>query len=78
MLPPLRKLPQMVPGVLVVDIGIAQKLLHRPDADFPPADRQQPKARMRRSKTSPATGCGWCRPIPRAISNASPTAFISI
>jgi putative ABC transport system permease protein len=30
-LPPLRKLPQMVPGVLVVDIGIAQHLLHRPD-----------------------------------------------
>ena len=30
-LPPLRKLPQMVPGVLVVDIGIAQNLLHRPD-----------------------------------------------
>jgi putative ABC transport system permease protein len=30
-LPPLRKLPQMVPGVLVVDIGVAQNLLHRPD-----------------------------------------------
>ncbi|HEY3790225.1 MAG TPA: ABC transporter permease [Bradyrhizobium sp.] len=31
LLPPLRKLPQMVPGVLVVDIGIAQKLLNRPE-----------------------------------------------
>jgi putative ABC transport system permease protein len=31
LLPPLRKVPQMVPGVLVVDIGIAQNLLHRPD-----------------------------------------------
>ena len=30
MLPPLHKVPQMVPGVLVVDIGIAQNLLHRP------------------------------------------------
>jgi putative ABC transport system permease protein len=30
-LPPLHTSPQMVPGVLVVDIGIAQKLLHRPD-----------------------------------------------
>ena len=30
MLPPLRKVPQMVPGVLVVDIGIAQTLLQRP------------------------------------------------
>ncbi|MBU6456989.1 MAG: ABC transporter permease [Bradyrhizobium sp.] len=30
-LPPLRKVPQMVPGVLVVDIGIAQNLLRRPD-----------------------------------------------
>ena len=30
-LPPLRKVPQMVPGVLVVDIGIAQSLLRRPD-----------------------------------------------
>jgi putative ABC transport system permease protein len=29
-LPPLHSLPQMVPGVLVVDIGIAQKLLNRP------------------------------------------------
>jgi putative ABC transport system permease protein len=29
-LPPLRKIPQMVPGVLVVDIGIAQQLLNRP------------------------------------------------
>src|ERR1700754_1062190 len=30
-LPPLRAQPQMVPGVLVVDIGIAQRLLNRPD-----------------------------------------------
>ncbi|MBU6463445.1 MAG: ABC transporter permease [Bradyrhizobium sp.] len=30
-LPPLRKVPQMAPGVLVVDIGIAQNLLHRPN-----------------------------------------------
>jgi putative ABC transport system permease protein len=30
-LPPLRAQPQMVPGVLVVDIGIAQQLLNRPD-----------------------------------------------
>jgi len=30
-LPPLRAQPQMVPGVLVVDIGIAQRLLSRPE-----------------------------------------------
>jgi putative ABC transport system permease protein len=30
-LPPLHGQPQMVPGVLVVDIGIAQQLLNRPD-----------------------------------------------
>jgi putative ABC transport system permease protein len=30
-LPPLRAQPRMVPGVLVVDIGIAQGLLNRPD-----------------------------------------------
>jgi putative ABC transport system permease protein len=30
-LPPLRAQPQMVPGVLVVDIGIAQQLLNRPE-----------------------------------------------
>ena len=31
LLPPLRVQPQMAPGVLVVDIGIAQKLLNMPD-----------------------------------------------
>jgi putative ABC transport system permease protein len=30
-LPPLRVQPQLVPGVLVVDIGMAQRLLNRPD-----------------------------------------------
>jgi putative ABC transport system permease protein len=30
-LPPLRAQPQMVPGVLVVDIGMAQQVLNRPD-----------------------------------------------
>ena len=30
-LPPLHAQPQMVPGVLVVDIGVAQQLLNRPD-----------------------------------------------
>ena len=30
-LPPLRAQPQLVPGVLVVDIGVAQRLLNRPD-----------------------------------------------
>ena len=30
-LPPLRTQPQMIPGVLVVDIGMAQQLLNRPD-----------------------------------------------
>ncbi len=31
MLPPLRVQPQLAPGVLVVDIGIAQQLLNMPD-----------------------------------------------
>jgi putative ABC transport system permease protein len=31
LLPPLRAQPQLVPGVLVVDIGIAQQLLNKPD-----------------------------------------------
>ncbi len=31
MLPPLRLQPQLVPGVLVVDIGIAQQILNKPD-----------------------------------------------
>ncbi len=31
MLPPLRVQPELVPGVLVVDIGIAQSLLKMPD-----------------------------------------------
>ncbi|MCK1398091.1 FtsX-like permease family protein [Bradyrhizobium sp. 4] len=30
-LPPLRALPQLVPDVLVVDIGVAQRLLNKPD-----------------------------------------------
>jgi putative ABC transport system permease protein len=30
-LPPLRAQPELVPGVLVVDIGVAQRLLNRPD-----------------------------------------------
>jgi putative ABC transport system permease protein len=30
-LPPLHVLPQLVPGVLVVDIGVAQRLLNKPD-----------------------------------------------
>ena len=58
-LPPLRVQPQMVPGVLVVDIGIAQQLLKMPEQ----VSRLligNPKARARRSKQLPATGCGWC------------------
>lgn len=31
MLPPLKAQPQLVPGVLIVDIGFAQKLLNQPD-----------------------------------------------
>jgi len=39
-LPPLRVQPQLVPGVLVVDIGVAQRLLKMPRPGFAPADRK--------------------------------------
>ena len=74
-LPPLHVQPQLVPGVLVVDIGIAQRLLKMPER----VSRLligKPKASARRSKRSPATGSGWSQPMRRAISNASPTASI--
>jgi putative ABC transport system permease protein len=67
---------QLVPGVLVVDIGVAQRpstcriRLHG-------CWSARPKASARRSKVLRATNCAWSRRMPRAISNASPTAFIS-
>ena len=75
-LPPLHVQPQLVPGVLVVDIGIAQRLLKMPD-QISRLLIGKPRARARRSKVSPATNSVWCSRTRRATSNASPTAFIS-
>ena len=68
-LPPLRVQPQMVPGVLVVDIGIAQRLLNMPErvSRLLIGNRS---TRVRRSKRLPAISSCWPRPMPRAIWNA--------
>ena len=77
LLPPLRVQAQLVPGVLVVDIGIAQRLLKMPDQG---SRLLIGKAKVKRapSKASPATSSGWWKPMRRATSNVSPTVFISI
>ena len=77
LLPPLRVQAQLVPGVLVVDIGIAQRLLNMPDQVsrlLIGKAKGKPRARL---KASPATDCAWSSRMRRAISNASPTAFTS-
>ena len=61
-LPPLHVQPQLVPGVLVVDIGIAQQLLNRPDQISRLLVGKAKAARARRSKASPATSCAWSQP----------------
>ena len=55
-LPPLRVQPQLVPGVLVVDIGIAQNLLKMPD-QLSRLLVGKAKGKLRRWKASPATNC---------------------
>ena len=74
-LPPLRVQPQLVPGVLVVDIGIAQNLLKMPD-QLSRLLVGKSKSKHSRLKVLPATNCAWSRPMRRAISNGSPTVFI--
>ena len=53
--------PQLVPGVLVVDIGIAQRLLKMPDQV---SRLLIGKAKGQRAplEASPATSCGWSKP----------------
>ena len=78
LLPPLRVQPQLVPGVLVVDIGIAQQLLNMPDqVSRLLIGKSQGQARSR-WKPSPATNFAWSSPMRRPTSSASPTVFISI
>ena len=76
-LPPLHVQPQLVPGVLVVDIGIAQQLLNMPDRISrlligKAKGQRAPLENDRRRQAPP--GRSRTR---RAISNASPTAFTS-
>ena len=75
-LPPLRAQAQLVPGVLVVDIGMAQLLLNRPDQ----VSRLlvgHANGKRAPSKVSWATSSAWCSRMRRATSSASPTASIS-
>ena len=56
LLPPLRLQPQLVPGVLVVDIGIAQHLLRMPgQLSRLLIGKATPRASARRWKASSAT-----------------------
>ncbi len=77
LLPPLRVQAQLVPGVLVVDIGMAQRLLKMPDQVsrllIGKTGGQARAARKHRRRPAPP---GRSR-MRRAISNVSPTAFIS-
>jgi putative ABC transport system permease protein len=62
LLPPLRVQPQLVPDVLVVDIGIAQRLLKMPDQVSRLLIGRSKGKRARRSRISSATGsaCAGC------------------
>jgi len=60
---------QLVPDVLVVDIGVAQRLLNMPD-QFPASSSARRKANAHRSKALRATGCVWSRRTPRATRTA--------
>ena len=74
-LPPLRVAAQFAPGLMVVDIGIAQRLLKMPDQVSRLVDRQDQWPACRARSRSPVTGCAWSSRMRRPISNASPTAF---
>ena len=69
-LPPLRVQPQLVPGVLVVDIGVAQRLLKMPDQVsrllIGKAKVAARAARHRRRRPAPPASS----PTRKAISNA--------
>ena len=69
LLPPLRVQSNLVPGVLVVDIGIAQELLKMPD-QLSRLLVGKPARRARRWKAWPATSFAWSSPTRKAISNA--------
>ena len=76
-LPPLHVQPQLVPDVLVVDIGIAQRFLNKPDqVSRLLIGKTQGQARSR-SEASSATSCSWSSRMRRPIWSASPTVFIS-
>ena len=77
MLPPLRVQPQLVPGVLVVDIGIAQQLAENAGSALAPAGRQDEGQARAAGKHRRRPTCAWSSPMRRATSNASPTVFIS-
>ena len=77
LLPPLRVQPQLVPGVLVVDIGIAQHLLKMPgqlSRLLIGKTQGQARAAGKRRRRQASPGRSRMR---KATSNASPTVFIS-
>ena len=53
---------QLAPGVMVVDIGIAQRLLQNAGPGLASVDRQNAAARARRSKLSPVTSSALSQP----------------
>ena len=69
-LPPLRVQPQLVPGVLVVDIGIAQQTPEDAGSGFAAAGRQGQGAARAAGKLSPATNSAGRGQTRKAISNA--------
>lgn len=75
-LPPLRVLPQLVSGVLVVDIGVAQRLLNKP-GQVSWLLIGKPRASRRRWPVSSARSCSGSSRMRRRSWSASPTAFIS-
>ena len=74
LLPPLRVQPNLVPGVLVVDIGIAQGLLKMPDQL---SRLLIGKTAGRHASLESITGdtLRLVEPMRRPTSNASPTVF---
>jgi putative ABC transport system permease protein len=76
-LPPLAQLDDMAPGLLVVDIGVAQDVLDRP-RQLSRLVAVRRTETPQRSQRSPAARSSSKRPERKATSRASPTASISI
>ena len=68
-LPPLQAQPQLVPDVLVVDIGIGAEAPEQARIRSRACWSASRRARARRWKASRATCCAWSSPMPRPISS---------